>query len=494
MLDFGDIQGNILRGYRSFQDARFLYFKIKDAKAGMEFLNALLGAHLVTPAQWRQRPKAATNVGLTIGGLRQLDLKSETLASFPSEFQAGMRKRASKLGDFGASAPSKWHPPWRDRDVHLVAMCYSDSIPHLDDHCARLRKVAAEAGLEELQPSQDAAVLTINGRRDRREHFGFLDGVSNPDVEDVPGDGKHTDTGNIGENGKFRKVPIGEFLLGHRGEGGEVAPMPRPPLLAYNGTYLVLRKLEQDVAGFREFLKEQAKALKNVLGSSLPAGVKAEDYLAAKMMGRWHDGSPLDLYPDRAPANHHPTNEFSYAGDPRGARCPLGAHIRRANPRASLGFDGEIINRRRMIRRGIAYGTYLPEDATAQTIAPASNGANGSDPGRGMMFLAYNASIERQFEFTIDQWMNFGDEFEQGDDSDPIAGARCADGRMVVPGQSFNREDGTGRMVIQGDERAKRPPFLCAGIPRFVTTKGGDYFFVPSMTGLRLLASGKVDV
>jgi deferrochelatase/peroxidase EfeB len=139
-----------------------------------------------------------------------------------------------------------------------------------------------------------------------------------------------------------------------------------------------------------------------------------------------------------------------------------------------------------MIRRGIAYGEYLPETAT---------GADGGSTDRGIMFLAFNASIERQFEFTQKQWLNYGDEFKQGDDTDPIAGARYGDGRMVVPGEKYNREcPGNGRMVIPGDERAGRPPFLCTGIPPFITTKGGDYFFVPSLTGLRLLASGKVNV
>ena len=188
----------------------------------------------------------------------------------------------------------------------------------------------------------------------------------------------------------------------------------------------------------------------------------------------------MDLYPDHA-ANHK-TNEFTYADDQEGVRCPLGAHVRRTNPRNSLGFSGHIISRRRMIRRGIAYGDFL-------------SGAAAPDAPRGIMFLAFNASIERQFEFTQKQWINYGDEFEQGDDSDPIAGARYGDGRPVDPEKDFERgPNTTGRMMIPGDARTGRLPFLCSKIPRFVTTRGGDYFFVPSMTGLRLLASGQVSV
>jgi deferrochelatase/peroxidase EfeB len=211
---------------------------------------------------------------------------------------------------------------------------------------------------------------------------------------------------------------------------------------------------------------------------------RVEEYIAAKMMGRWHDGSPLDLYPD-APGQH-PTNAFSYSDDKRGARCPLGAHIRRANPRDALGFAGHIISRRRMLRRGIAYGTCLPERPTEEDVKAE----------RGIMFLALNASIERQFEFIQRQWMNRGDEFEQGDDPDPITGTRFGDGRMVVPGEPFRRGAGnpTGRMMIQGDQLTGRIPYLCADIPNFVLTRGGEYFFMPSMTALGLLASGQVSV
>jgi Dyp-type peroxidase family len=419
-----------------------------------------------------------------MSGLRRLDLEAETLASFPAEFQEGMKARADLLGDFADSAPDLWDEPWRNGDVHMLVTCYSSSSASLEQHCQSLRR-RKPAGVHELTPHQDAGLLVVNGKPDRIEHFGFADGLSNPAVESVPDNGGPGDTGNIDEKGRFREVPMGEFLLGHRGEGGEVAPMPRPRLLVRNGTYLVLRKLEQDVVGFRRFLKQKAALVRQVLGSKLPAGVSAEDFLAAKMMGRWKDGSSLDLYPDAKAKDA--TNAFTYADDPEGARCPLGAHTRRANPRGSLGFGGDIISRRRVIRRGIAYGDYLPEE---KETGP------GANTRRGMMFVGFNASIERQFEFLQQQWLNSGDELLQGDDADPVVGSRYADGRMVVPGQQFRRDHkgATGRMMIPGDERKGRPPFLCCDIPNFVSTRGGGYFFVPSLTGLRLLASGTVNV
>jgi len=475
--DLADIQGNILRGYRSFPFARFLFFKIKSPPAGRAFIDELLTAK-VTPAQWRSKPLATTNVALTFCGLAALQLDAQCLASFPPEFQQGMKRRARLLGD----KLDEWHDPWKDDsdNVHVLVSCYAQDFEKLSEHCRDLlekdgvKKLLDDPkGIEQLKPDQDAAMLVVNGKASRVEHFGFQDGLSNPDIDRVRGDGGGT--GNP-------VAELGEFILGHRAEGGEVPPMPAPKALAWNGSFLVLRKLEQDVLGFRRFVREQAILLKQVLGSALPADTNAEEFLAAKMMGRWRDGSPLDLYPIK-PAGD-PTNKFSYADDPKGVGCPLGAHTRRANPRASLGFGGQLVRRRRLIRRGIPYGEYLPDNAVT------------ADGSRGIIFQVFNTSIERQFEFVQRQWINYGDVFGQGDDTDPITGTRYRDGRTVVAGEEpLNRsKDSAGRMVIPGDERTGRPPFLCCDIPNFVTTKGGDYFFVPSLTGLRLLASGKVYV
>src|SRR5688572_10028831 len=372
MLDFKDIQGNILLGYRSFWKARFLYFKFKTghegAKLGRNFLTALLDQRLITPADWgKNKTDGATNVAISMAGLRALQLNSETLASFPGEFQEGMRARAGDLGDIGESHPEKWDQPWRSNDVHLLLMCYSGEPDILNSRCKDLEDLAAGM-LDQLQPSQDAGKLVIGNEAvpSPKEHFGFDDGLSNPDVENARETTTGVDVGNLDVKGHFREVPVGEFLLGHRGEGGEVAPMPKPPLLVHNGTFLVMRKLRQEVVRFRQYLKEEAERMMKVPGC-LPDKVagdvcRVQEYLAAKMMGRWKDGSPVDLYPD-APAEHQ-TNAFSYHGDEDGARCPLGAHVRRANPRDSLGFAGQIVNRRRMLRRGITYGEFLPEDAS----------------------------------------------------------------------------------------------------------------------------------
>jgi Dyp-type peroxidase family len=476
MLDLTDIQGNILRGYKHQIFARFMPFRILSARAGRDFLKELLP--LITPGDWGAggRPDMTTNVGISFAGLCALELPYECLVTFPVEFQEGMRTRARGLGDTGDSAPEHWDAPWNGERVHLVVMVYGINEAARDARSNQISRIAqgitGAAGasmIASLKP-QDAQWLMIGNTPTRKEHFGFVDGISNPDVEGVPDNGQGDDIGNPNEQGVFRKIPAGEFILGYPGEGGEVAPMPLPRLLGRNGTYLVMRKLEQHVEAFRTFLDEQSKLLQQV-----PAGVGSKDFLAAKMMGRWQDGSPLVRYPDKP--EDKPENRFGYAADLTGAACPLGAHIRRSNPRDSLGFGGKTMSRHRLIRRGIPYGSYLrhSDEDHPPGGQPAPHAPAAADEQRGIMFLAYNSGFD-QFEFVQKAWINFGDDFSQGNDMDPIVGG------------------GDRQMVIPGDERTGRRPFLCRGIPRFVTTKGGDYFFVPSLTGLQLLASQQVQV
>jgi Dyp-type peroxidase family len=221
--------------------------------------------------------------------------------------------------------------------------------------------------------------------------------------------------------------------------------MPQPALLGRNGSYLVYRKLYQDVAAFRQFLRKEARD---------PAD---EELLAAKLMGRWRSGAPLVLAPhadDPALADDPQRNsDFNYVNmDPNGLACPIGAHIRRANPRDSV----HGANRNRLIRRGLPYGPPLPEGAPD----------DGAD--RGVAVLFGNASISRQFEFVQRVWLNERKFGGLDNDKDPIAGDN----------------DGCFDMTIQ------RRPFRrrISGLPRFVTVRGGGYFFAPGIAALRYLA------
>jgi Dyp-type peroxidase family len=453
-FDLNDIQGNILRGYRREGTARFLFLRIDDAEAGRKYLGQLL--EHATAAFWGEaRPQAMTNIALSHAGLCALGLSYESADSFPAEFRQGMRARAKALGDTDKSDPSKWDEPWRSNEVHLLISCYASDQRRLEAHCARLLE-SLPKGVVELPPHQDAERIMVGDRQ--MEHFGFSDGLSNPAVEGMPRGGNVKLVGNPDGEGGFTPVPAGEFILGYPGMGREQRDLPIPGRLAVNGTFMVFRKLAQDVKAFRGYLDAQHKTMNKVFSG------KNQEFIAAKMVGRWPDGSPLVLYPEKKNGSADPTNIFDYTNDPEGAMCPLGAHIRRTNPRSSQGLDGDLSKRRRMIRRGIPYGKFVPPDGSPD------------DKPRGLLFVAYMAGIEAQFEFVQSQWINHGNDFRQGKDKDPVAGDN----------------NGCGRMVIPGDERAGRPPFLCTGLPRFVTVKGGGYFFVPGLTALRLMAAGSL--
>jgi deferrochelatase/peroxidase EfeB len=205
------------------------------------------------------------------------------------------------------------------------------------------------------------------------------------------------------------------------------------------------------VAAFRRFVAEQ--------GKRYPGG---PELLAAKIVGRWRDGTPLEVSPDRPDAavasDPARINDFSYRDDAQGLRCPIGAHIRRANPRDAPGFfDGRLSNRHRIVRRGRTYGPPLPEGVLED---------DGVD--RGLVFVCFNASIWRQFETIQALWIDDGDPFGLGTDKDFLVGE---------PG------DGAGKMTIQGN-----PPYFLRPQPRFVTTRGGEYLYRPSMSALRRLA------
>jgi deferrochelatase/peroxidase EfeB len=221
----------------------------------------------------------------------------------------------------------------------------------------------------------------------------------------------------------------------------------------------VYRKLHQNVQRFRDYLKEH--------GAKYGGG---EEKLAAKLIGRWRDGTPVELSPDapdpKIVENDQKNVNFTYGKDPQGTRCPVGAHIRRTNPRDAFGFNGQLINRRRITRRGLTYGTYVPEDQTP----------NDHDE-RGIIFMALNASLFRQFEFVQQQWVEYGNDAHLGNDKDMVIG----------------NHGGKGRNTIQGTDDPKNPPFICGDLPNFVELRGGDYFFLPSMTALRMIAAGTVD-
>jgi Dyp-type peroxidase family len=441
-LDFPNIQGFVVRGYR-LPAAGYLFLRIEDAAKARAFLTDVI-PQVITAERWDVKPDSGVNIAFSYAGLRALGVGDDSLAAFPAEFREGMASRKRLLGDLGDSDPEHWEDCFRSGDAHVLVMISAKDPQALSDRDTAIREVVARRGGASVVVTQLGAALPTG-----REHFGYADGFSQPAIEgsrfpDHPGAGAPSSKGD------WRPIAAGEFILGYPDEQGALPAAPPPDELGRNGSYVVYRKLRQDVAAFRRQLREAA--------ALYPGG---EALLAAKLVGRWRDGTPLDASPGgEDPAlveDKARNNAFDYGGDPDGMRCPVGSHIRRMNPRLSMPFEGKLVNRHRLIRRGITYGKMLPE------------GAEDDGADRGVIFMTVQASLARQFEFVQAQWANTGNPFRLGDDQDPIIGPMDNDGvnKMTVPG---------------------RPPFFFGPLSRVVTMRGGEYYFAPGINGLRYLA------
>ncbi|HSP10542.1 MAG TPA: Dyp-type peroxidase [Candidatus Dormibacteraeota bacterium] len=441
-LDLGRIQGFVVRGYR-LPLAEYIFLRIDDPVPAAAWI-AEITNDVLTAAPWSAKPDSGVNIAFSYAGLSALQLPSATLASFPQDFREGMAARAAVLGDEGDNAPANWEGPLGREDVHILVVISAAHQQALNAHDLRIRTSIEQAG--GLTTIYDDIGSALAGNR---EHFGYADGFAQPDIEGVapsqPGGGAPL------RDSKWRPIRAGEFIFGYPDEENVLPQGPTPDELGTNASFLVYRKLHQDVARFRAQLARSARLC--------PGG---EDLLAAKIVGRWRDGTPIDLSPNHPdPAivsDGRRNNAFSYSTDPDGLRCPIGAHVRRANPRDSLPFEGKLVNRHRLIRRGIPYGEPLPD------------GADDDGTDRGVIFMCLQASIARQFEFIQSQWLNRGNAFVLGEDQDVLLGPQDGPGphKMTVPGN---------------------PPLFIGPLQRVVTVKGGEYFFVPGINGLEFIAS-----
>jgi Dyp-type peroxidase family len=480
-----DIQA-LFRGFgRNWPWALFCYLSLgPDPSRNREFLRALPHAlgNGNRPTSVAEVDKhrddmvfdATLNVAFTYGGLSKLGIAPDILSTFPAEYIQGMRKRANVNHDYGRSAPECWEQPWRDGSVDLWVGVYARTdearerqrqrlAAHLERYGVRIDGV----DLPQLLTAGDTPVWIDDPScqpeaSQPMEHFGFGDGLSNPPIKGLSYSGKSNSGGRIDPKGEWQPLAAGEFLYGYLDEIGEVPEGPAPSGIGCNGSYLVLRKLSQDVDAFRSYVAEQAEL--NGIGA---------DTLATKLVGRTRSAEPL------VSRRSEDRNDFMYSDDKLGMACPLGAHLRRTNPRDSLGFQSLLVDRHRILRRGIPYGNLVPRERAMSEVNPLHVGTDGSTPypGQGLMFLALNVDIRRQFEFVQSQWINFGNDLNQGSDRDPIGGARD-------PERPENN-----RMVILSD--TEDGIVLCPEIPSFVETRGGDYFFLPGGQAYSAIAEGR---
>lgn len=399
-----------------------------------------------------QLPDAALAVGFTRGGLTKLGLDDNALASFPTAFQQGMAAPGRALGD---QDTAKWR--WgripegsNETDVDAVLMIYAKTAGELIAQVDGIRELLAEAKyvpLDEIQLTKVPEKDQTTRVRDVREAFGFRDGISQPVMRGSRDWSKPENAIHV--------VEPGELVLGYRDNLGMLAPSPRSygRDIGRNGTFLVVRQLAQDIDGFRQYLDNAATQYNG--DPRIPAAHRnaPADWIAAKMVGRWQDGSSLVRNPD-APDDHRQDNDFMFGWeDPDGLRCPLGAHIRRANPRDS--FDPgsavqlAIANRHRILRVGRSY--------------PPQNGMNAG----GLLFMCVNADIERQFEFLQQTWLLGSNFHGLNNEIDPVVGYRDDGDAMTVP--------------------TPHGPVRLQQLSKFVSVLGGAYFFMPGRSAMRML-------
>jgi Dyp-type peroxidase family len=482
-LNATDIQGFVLRGY-NMPFARFLFLHFTDAAGARRLIGQMLPPadgvpdqlpRITTGQLWDNgKPQSTLNIAFTHKGLTALNLPIATLISFPVEFQQGMKARAGILGDTGKNAPEHWDEVWREGHVHAWLAIHALSPAALETRAAEVAAMLAAAGVRMLA-AQDAASLTdAEGKPCAKEHFGYTDGFGNPDYLGVcrntqPGQGKLLPDGKT-----WAPLATGELLLGYADEAGELPVAPVPHILAANGTFMVYRKLHQNVGTFRNFLNKWAALYGD--GSAF-----AKEKLASKFIGRWRDGTPIESSPDAPnPAivkDPNKNTDFTYGADASGSRCPVGAHIRRVQPRDAFGFNGRLVNRRRITRRGLPYGPAVPEPADDRALLSDAEAAALDATDRGVAFMVLNACISRQFEFVQQQWISYGNDAHLGNEKDLL---------IATHGEGE-------RYGIQGDANPSNPPLFCTALPNFVELRGGDYFFLPSITALAMIARELVD-
>ncbi|HEX6390331.1 MAG TPA: Dyp-type peroxidase [Solirubrobacteraceae bacterium] len=449
------IQGNVLQGYSlELRVAAYVWLRFRDAAAGRRWLELL---DVTSAAPWDDKPAATRNVALTADGLRALEVAPELLRTFSDEFLAGMRARAVRpLGDTGPSAPETWPHPFDGAPLHALLTLYARDERTLDELIAD----APADGVEIVDVTR-AGTLSPQDGDPTREHFGFTDGFSQPSFRNVTYKQKQPRGNGVPLRfGRWRRLALGELVLGYVDEDRVYPEMPGGAL-GPNSTYMVWRRLRQDVAAFRAW----------TLGAAEGDPVAAEK-VRAQVVGRWADGTPLLGHPDGpdrdVSLDPERRNAVRYRPDPHGSACPLGAHVRRSNPRDGLPFGHKLTFRHRIVRRGMPYGPELGRDPTPEE----------QETDRGLVFVCFNANISRQYEVVQGEWLSDGRSFDLGHDRDPLTGGPQDDGKFVLQ----------GRPAQNG--KPATPPKLLSPLPRFVWTRGGEYLWVPSIPALSALGAG----
>jgi deferrochelatase/peroxidase EfeB len=519
-IDASDIQAIARSAFDLLKAARYVLLRVVEPNAARQWLRSLAPAS-VALLPLKDNAAEISQIAFTAEGLKALGVEPSILQQFAPEFVDGMAKndnRSRRLGDTGANAPTHWCWGVGENEPHILLMLFS-SVDQIEPFATRMQQQAQAAGLSAIKVLSDTDM-------EHREPFGFADGVSQPtfdwDRPRIPGTKADQDYTNL--------LALGELLLGYRNEYGLLTDRPLLAAneknsdllpkdltdhrdLGRNGSYLVYRQLAQDVPGFWRW----------VAGEAARSGITREQQ-AESMIGRTLDGSPLpDLTVGRSiPGIDERTagrNDFLFDTDPDGLSCPIGAHIRRANPRTGdmpggrkgpidwlltlLGLtvrrdrdptsstlpwrrnttvwpfvrseDDAVASARfhRILRRGREYGAKPDPGVAHDSTIPA--------PETGIHFLCLNANIARQFEFVQGAWIASAKFAALTGEQDPLLGNR----------EPFPTSPIAEPQATDGFTRPGAPPHCrhATGLPQFVRVRGGAYFFLPGLAALRWIAS-----
>jgi deferrochelatase/peroxidase EfeB len=477
-LDLADIQGFILRGYKMPMVRHFLLtvgVPIEARKLLGRFVsgNEFDAPQITTAEDWhvgfepgpgdsltdvpRRKPDYCLNLGITWPGLIALEIRDRvpTLAfkSFGA-FVAGAAERANLVGDTGDSDPQHWIGGFGSGSDHVLITLHAMNPEALAAYSERLGALFVEGGaFREIWRADGIALMEVKDGEvvpTFKVHFGYTDGISMTTIRGGPE-----------RYSRDHQRPCEPWLFVLR-EDAENYLMPEPRELGLNGSFAVFKMIKTDVVGFENFLQSNKDKIDPEL-------------LAAKICGRWRNGVPLALSPDSdSPEGGLPPeqlNNFEYvnadgSGDPRGMRCPVGAHMRRINPRGQpvtgQGQPGGSNNTHRLIRRGLPYGPVYDPKQPYDGIE------------RGLLGYFINSSIENQYEFVLGHWVN-DSEFAGAvrlnpKSKDPMIGMQDpAESIFVIP-----RNNGV--------------PTKVTGFSSFVTTRAAAYCFLPSVTAIKFIA------
>jgi Dyp-type peroxidase family len=460
-----DLQGNILKGHGR-EHTQNIFFSVDPGKKdeGIKFIKAVAQhiksayQQLIETEQYRQSKQDAgipfISIFLSEKGYVALGIDRTKIPNDVA-FRGGLKSRQEDLSD---PKIEDWDPAFQAEIHGMILIGGADET--------QVRKETAK-----ILSQKPASVTTLgiehglamrNGNGDGIEHFGYVDGRSQPLVlkEDV--ERERTKNGGIDRwNPEF---PLKQVLVPCPGGDSE---------LSY-GSYFVFRKLEQNVKGFKEREEEIAKELTRIAEQS---GLKKpnQELAGAMIVGRFEDGTPaiLDADPkienDGTKPKQVVPNNFNFDDDTGGKKCPFHSHIRKTNPRGDsvrefgteFGVSIEDERSHIMARRGITYGTRNAEiDAEGKIIELKDKPVGGV----GLLFMAYQCNLERQFEFTQKSWVNSSDFVKPGTGIDPVIGQGSGSSKQQQP-------------VVWGSD--KKEPIDFSG---FVTMKGGEYFFAPSIS------------